>query len=255
MKTISSERTLTRWNFYAACFRYATSGAWGMIGNVSTVAGLLPGAAQWAWPDGYVLVARWLATRQMGDDLLWKSPVTFGLAVLIIRLCFIAPYKLYREKPGAAPVVRPRVHVRLDWSGGLGDCYEPFAVHNDSDVAAQSVEMSIASEGSLHARFAPISHLAGHEEKKIWPKIDGVNSRDGHPDLSKFMWTTMLESYHPSDDEGSELRERPFKNGIALPLEITYSDLDGNLWTTRAHLMQGGKWGAGRIVIETVGFG
>lgn len=96
------------WQFYGACVRHATTGAWGVTGNISTLLAFLPPLTKAIWPSAYMQAATSIRSFGYGDDLFWKVPLWFGVAIWVSRL-IAAPFRIYRDKPAAvagAPDVR-----------------------------------------------------------------------------------------------------------------------------------------------------
>jgi hypothetical protein len=165
--------------------------------------------------------------------------------------------RVFRQSTAAAYLPRPKVHVQFEWSGShLNGCYEPLTLKNDSDVAAQRIQVeNIKSPSGEVARFPLIPYLDAHAERQIWPEIEGADTRSGHPDFAKFMWHAMVGEGLNLIKGDNRPKGNLFQAGTALPFDITYRDFEGHDWRTSSHVKIGGEWGAGRIAVETLGFG
>ncbi len=104
---------LSRSQFYAECLRHATTGAWGWIGNVSTVMALALPLVKSLWPKAYAQAAALLASMRLGEELLWIFPMSAGALILVARF-LTAGFLIYSNKPaGVASVAPPKPKVKL----------------------------------------------------------------------------------------------------------------------------------------------
>ena len=91
---------LKRLRFYAECIRYATTGAWGMVGDFSTALPLAGLLFKVLTPNSYSVAAKFLKVHHVGEEWILLIPAGVGGLILLGRLV-TAPFVLYRGKPDA----------------------------------------------------------------------------------------------------------------------------------------------------------
>lgn len=144
----------------------------------------------------------------------------------------------------------PRVHVVFAWTGSvLTPCYEPLVLRNDSNVPAQAIRIADISNGERTATFEVVPHLAPRAEARVWPHIEGASTRNGHPDFAAFIGAAHIGKFLDAGYADADLKAE-FGKETALPLLVSYNDLDGNQWRSRGSICVGGKWG-NAIVAQT----
>lgn len=99
--------------FYAECFRYASTGAWGVVGDLATGLPLAALVLKHAAPRWYGVVATFLASRAISDDWMLLVPAIGGWLILLGRVV-TAPFILYRDKPNSSVETASEASRRSD---------------------------------------------------------------------------------------------------------------------------------------------
>jgi hypothetical protein len=202
------------WQFYAACFHYATSGAWGKVGDVSTLLAFAPQLVKTLWPHAHAMAAAFLKARGSGDDLLWKFPLWIGGAILLARL-LTAPFIIYKDKPSIGndsvapepPLARPR--IKLEWYKASPTASPFFRLRNDGEVAAHLVEASVAVVSGRVLTIDRVSRVGTEEPIPCFPVLtDGsgiTHPTDSHP-VIEFLKKAAKQGYITRAREERALR-------------------------------------------------
>jgi len=122
------------WQFYVASFRYAGSGLLGVIGDASTVLGMLLFAAKYAAPTQFLKAASYLKAHGYRDDLLIAIPLLLGGGILLARL-LIAPFVIYRDKAVPSTITAQALQIDPASIRDLASAVQ-MPVSNDDRVAA-----------------------------------------------------------------------------------------------------------------------
>jgi hypothetical protein len=101
---------LRGWQFYAECLRYAGSGFLGVIGDASTILGVMTLAVKLALPSYYSRAATYFQTHGYREDLLIEIPLWLGAGILLVRL-IAAPFMIYRDKPSSSTQDAPNLQI------------------------------------------------------------------------------------------------------------------------------------------------
>ena len=154
---------LSRQQFYAECFRYATTGAWGVMGEFSTGVPLAALVFKKFAPHWYTVAAHFLQTHGLNDDWLILAPAVVGGLILIGRLA-TAPFVLYRDKPSADGAVRSPLMIAATlpaYDSQIQELYDDAAaLHGALDElksAYDNVKAELSARTDETVRFAKIT--------------------------------------------------------------------------------------------------
>lgn len=130
---------MTRWEFFRQCWTLAFAGAWGWLGGISTVLGvLLPlfvfAVNRFLPPDRRAWSDR-IITSPHFQQAIWLIPLVTGLVILVLRLFVFAPYaiskrettkrdgEIERQKAEIEKLTGVNVSIRFD-QYGIGEAGE-----------------------------------------------------------------------------------------------------------------------------------
>lgn len=150
------------WTFYVACFRYATTGVWGVIGDVSAVIGFAPPLVKWLTPQVFAAMALYFKAHKLGDELIWKVPLAIGVVILAGRL-LVAPYVLYRDKRAATSRDHPRPRVTLEMShiyySTMENWTSPIIARNRGDSTAFNISAECVVRDGYVLHIGPVQSV------------------------------------------------------------------------------------------------
>jgi hypothetical protein len=237
------------WQFYVACLRYATTGAWGWMGNVSTVLAFAPQLAKAYLPKVHMQAASLLARNGYGEDLLWKVPLVVGLAILVLRL-FTASFQIYKDQPVAPQANGPRLVLAYEHSASVAPIYDrhaavrPLFITNDGSDTALGIRIESARLGEFEFRFSVNEHhLISGDMAKVSEYSEHTTSI-GRASLDH-VFTNLIRA---KIDRGAtaDFTEQ-------LPVRIRFADHNGKEYAVRYDLVRAAsKRANGQFTIENV---
>lgn len=94
---------MSKWDFVRQCWAFAFTGAWGWLGGVATVAGVLLPLFVFAANRLVLSVERRAVIDRMiasvyFQQAVWAVPLAIGFAILFVRLTLVAPYLILKRE-------------------------------------------------------------------------------------------------------------------------------------------------------------